>query len=178
MRIDHCPCPFPFAPSRDTPQLRVSPEGRSRTELGLVSPSYIHSCSIRVSFVSIRGSNRPLCVSLRAFAASRDTPQLRVSPRGRSRTELRLESPSYIHSSSIRVSFLSIRGSNHPLCVSLRAFEPSRDTPQLRVSPQERSRTELGLVSPSYMHSSSIRVSFVSIRGSNHPLCVSLRAFA
>ena len=97
-----------------------------------------NSCSIRVH----SWFKSPLCVSLRVFAASRESPQLQASQR--SSTDLGLESPSYMLSSPIRppirVPFVSIRGSKPPPFVSIRGskrpsafpFAPSR----LRVSPK------------------------------------------
>ncbi len=83
--------------STSTPYIRVhswfkSHPSRSprRADLELESPSYFHSCFIRVSFVFIRGSKYPQRSALTE--------------------DLTPESPSYIYS----CPFVFIRGSKHP----------------------------------------------------------------
>jgi len=132
-----------------------------RADLGLESPSYIHSCP----FVSIRGSKSPLGF-LRVFAASRETnrPQTPSAQRQASgsqsqRAELGLESPSYIDSCPFVVqnppwvSFAASRETNSPQTPSA----------QRQASGSQSRRADLGLEGPSYIHSCP----FVSIRGSN-----------
>ena len=102
---------------------------RSRTDLGLESPSYTNSCP----FVSIRGSSRPPAIirenpcqsvakgNIRGTAPACVASRLRVRSTARkvpslhscSRTDLGLESPSYTNS----CPFVSIRGSNRPTAI-------------------------------------------------------------
>ncbi len=98
--------------STSTPYIRVhswfkSHPSRSprRADLELESPSYFHSCFIRVSFVFIRGSKYPQRSALTE--------------------DLTPESPSYIYS----CPFVFIRGSKHPSFVvqnTARKEKPSK----------------------------------------------------
>ncbi len=144
------PC-VSFASSR----LRVRPTARTppssqrqsagsqlqREDLGLESPSYLHSCP----FVSIRGSPSPLRF-LRVFASSRETnsPQPPSSQRQSAdsrlqRADLGLESPSYLHSRFIHVH--SASGGVSPLVTALPSVLWLRN--QRRAAPSPSGETEL-----------------------------------
>ena len=170
---------FPFASSREAHGLQApSPQRQSavsrsqRADLGLESPSYVHSCP----FVSIRGSTSPL----------RFPSRLRVGPTARPpllaaavRRQLVAEGRSRAGKPELR-AFVSIRVHSWFNVTPAFPFASSRDLhvaqtpfPQWQSAVSGWQRADLGLESPSYIHSCP----FVSIRGSTSPLRF-LRVFA
>ncbi len=122
---------FPFASSREAhvaqtpfPQRQSAGSQWQRADLGLESPSYIHSCP----FVSIRGSTSPLRL-LRVFASSRETNSPPPSPRSCSPQAASCRGQ--ISGWKARATFILVHSCpfvvQRHLCVSLRVFASSRE---------------------------------------------------
>jgi hypothetical protein len=180
----------PAACKTPSPQRQSAVSRSQRADLGLESPSYVHSCP----FVSIRGSTSPLRF-LRVFASSREAhvaqtpfPRRQSAVSRSQRADLGLESPSCVESKAaigdtdVGFSHAKTRRKTQVAAVggsSSTSTSTSTSTPHIRVhswfkTPPPRSpfRTDLGLESPSYLHSRSFV--FHSASGGVSPLVTAL----